>query len=190
MSTSPSETDRDVGTSRICHCGEHAWVPVRHGAVLVDPKHEAFLKFRTWHSASNHGTGYYARSQMSVRTSSGIKKVCRLMHTLLVWAPAGHVIDHANGNGLDNRLSNLRAATPGENSRNRTVAAGAKAGYRGVRVQRGRYIANISIDTRDTHIGSFATAEEAARAYDAAAFSKQGEFARLNFPLEISGGDQ
>lgn len=58
------------------------------------------------------------------------------------------------------------------------------AGYRGVEKNRNRYRARIHHDNKIIRLGSYDTAEEAARAYDRAAIEARGRFARLNFPGE------
>jgi AP2 domain len=95
--------------------------------------------------------------------------------------------DHRNRNGLDNQRKNLRPATKAENARNlpamRKVAT---SRYKGVSLHtlNGRWRARIKTDTGRVSLGVYATEEEAARAYDAAARVYHGEFAYLNFPDE------
>lgn len=79
--------------------------------------------------------------------------------------PAGH-IDHINGDPTDDRLSNLRdvcAKTNCENKRKPT--AGNKLGVLGVHAVYGRYKADISVNGKTMHLGSFNTAHEAHAAY-------------------------
>jgi hypothetical protein len=99
------------------------------------------------------------------------------MHRFLTGWP---LVDHINGNGLDNRRENLRRATVQENNRNRRP----RNQYKGVTLERrtGRWFARIAIDGHRIHLGTFDTPEAAAAAYDTAAREHFGEFAWLNFP--------
>lgn len=93
-------------------------------------------------------------------------------------AASGQAVDHKNGNKLDNRRANLRFATQRQNTWNRAPKRHTRTGLKGVKVKRDRFEAVI----QKTYIGTFATAHDAARAYDAAALQRYGEFARTNFP--------
>jgi hypothetical protein len=103
------------------------------------------------------------------------------MHRLILNPPDGMEVDHVNRNKLDNRRRNLRAATRRQNDCNR--AAWKTCGYRGVALtpRKTPWAARIRVNGKLTHLGSFHSAEEAARAYDAAAILHHGEFAVLNF---------
>lgn len=83
--------------------------------------------------------------------------------------PAG-VIDHRNGVGTDNRLSNLRDVSHTENLRNQRLSRANTSGRMGVDFHRasGQWRARIIVDQCECHIGLFASYEEAARARAAA----------------------
>lgn len=87
----------------------------------------------------------------------------------------GEIVDHINNDGLDNRRENLRAATKAQNAMNH---AKRKGNYRGVfwNAQNKNWRARIG----NREVGSFATEEEAARAWNEKAKSVFGEFACLN----------
>ncbi len=112
------------------------------------------------------------------------------MHRFLMAPERGVLVDHINGDGLDNRRSNMRFATYSQNLQNKRAVANSAVPFKGVmRTVTGPYkkivfTANIREDGKKRRIGTFRTPEDAARAYDGAARILHGEFARLNFPRE------
>jgi hypothetical protein len=97
-------------------------------------------------------------------------------------APEGVLVDHWNGDTLDNRRRNLRFATNAENQHNqRRLRVDNTSGYKGVSLYRnGKWCAQIYVDTKRINLGYFVQVEDAARAYDEAAVRYFGEFAATN----------
>jgi hypothetical protein len=103
-------------------------------------------------------------------------------------------VDHINGDGLDNRSSNLRLPTAAQNRRTRRIQTETTNPYKVInRRQNGVWEARIRHNGRDVHLGTYNQAINAVPAYDAGARLYHGEFARLNFPelavLNISLAD-
>lgn len=96
------------------------------------------------------------------------------------------VCDHVNHDGLDDCKANLRNCTIAQNNANRRSAAGASSKYIGVSrdKRRNKWVAHIKIHGEEKYLGSFDVEEDAARAYDAAAWAAHGPFANLNFPQD------
>lgn len=109
----------------------------------------------------------------------------------LLQCPKGLVVDHINGDRLDNRRENLRICTGAQNSKNRRKASNNTSGYKGVYFRKNwknrvnkkkRWTAIIIVDQKRINLGDYLTAEEGGKAYDRAAKRYFGEFAKLNFP--------
>lgn len=110
----------------------------------------------------------------------------RIVYLHRVIMPGDGVADHISGDKLDCRRANLRRCSQLDNSRNTRRQVNNTSGFKGVReTARGRFNARITVARQNIHIGNYLTAEEAARAYDAAATEHFGEFACLNFPAKI-----
>jgi hypothetical protein len=144
---------------------------------IVDDADAAWLCQWRWRALWN-GVRFYA-----VRTAEDGSRRTIYMHREILKPGAGLDVDHANGDGLDNRRENLRPATPSQNSANfHRQSVFNSHGYRGVKFRKGRYSARCRFERRDYWLGTFDTAVEAARAYDAFIIEKFGPFARPNFP--------
>jgi hypothetical protein len=105
------------------------------------------------------------------------------MHRLLMGLN-GPLVDHWDGDGLNNRRDNLRLATGTQNCANRRRQVTAGTPFKGVTFDRftGSYKAQVMVHLVNHHLGRFADAADAARAYDDAARHYFGAFAKLNFP--------
>jgi hypothetical protein len=106
-----------------------------------------------------------------------------LMHREIMNAPAGMVVDHIDGNGANNRRTNLRLCTRAQNLYNSKPRA-SRSQYKGVRFEKrtGKWIAEITHRGKKHYLGAFDNEIEAAHAYDQKARTLFGEFAHLNFP--------
>jgi len=148
---------------------------------LVDDQDYEFLNQFSWsvHGSPRSKTRYARRGD---RRADG-RVIFVTMHRQIMCPPKGVTVDHVNQDGLDNRKANLRYATSQQNSFNRTRVR-TKSPYRGVRLQTrgGGWQAHIRVDGHLKALGTYRTAEEAARVYDQNALKHQGSFAVLNFP--------
>jgi hypothetical protein len=97
------------------------------------------------------GTLYYAH-RLAVLYMTGVM-------------PKRHT-DHINGIKTDNRWENLRTVDFSVNQQNRKRAnVNSSSGLLGVSLRRGKYRARIHVHRNEIHLGDFASAEEAHRAY-------------------------
>jgi hypothetical protein len=101
------------------------------------------------------------------------------LHRQICQPPECMVVDHINGNSLDNRRANLRICTQAENLRNKRAYANNKTGLKGVhRVSSNSYRAMISVDKNSIDLGCYPTPEQAHNAYQHASLKYHGQFGR------------
>jgi hypothetical protein len=90
-----------------------------------------------------------------------------------------HELVHVDGDGLNDRLDNLREATRSQSSASRTAPRN-RVGVRGVSAEAYGYRALIKVNGRLHYLGYFKTVEEASAAYRAARLKFFGpEFGKL-----------
>ena len=119
------------------------------------------------------GKGYVAR------TENG--KTIRLHRELFNSEDIdGKVVDHINGNPLDNRRQNLRVCTVAENNRNNKGRSQSTSGVTGVAWRNNKWRARIKINHKDIHLGVFDNKEDAIKARKEAEVKYFGEFRRKN----------
>lgn len=149
--------------------------------VLVDDEDEHVLRGSTWrYCHSNRGKFYVMRGGSPLPS-----KAVRALHRVILGAKPGQIVDHINGDTLDNRRINLRFVTHRQNSTNAgpQKKRGRGAPFRGVSFCKltKRWRASITDDCRYRQLGRFNSPAEAAFAYDMASLRLHGEFGRRNF---------
>ena len=153
-------------------------IPLGHGlfATVDADDYEELSKYK-WY-ASRPGRIVYA--------------VCRTrgrmvyMHRMIMRPGRGYVVDHIDGNGLNNRRCNLRVCTRRQNQGNQKPRAGT-SGFVGVSRQQDKWVARIQCRGKQHHLGSFDDEVEAAKARDRKAYELLGEYAYLNLPEDFAG---
>lgn len=105
------------------------------------------------------------------------------LHRIISGAKSGEIVDHVNGDGLDNRKSNLRICTRRQNTLNQRKHVEASSQFKGVTLRKDKNLwqAYITVSGKRKHLKYWLNEIDAAKAYDAAAKKYFGEFASLNF---------
>lgn len=164
---------------------EYREIPLTKGKVaIVDAADYDWLNQWKWHAQIRRRTGlWYAHRKIWIGRMEGKKHMRDVsMHRQILGLERGdpQIIDHANGDGLDNRRENLRFCTYTQNAQNSRIRKDNKSGYKGVYLHLpGRWRSRIKVDGRYICLGVYKNPEEAAEAYRRAAQKYFGEFARL-----------
>ena len=143
-------------------------IPLTQGQfALVDDedfdKLNSVIWYACWAPTSN---SFYAQRNVWSREEKKSKIV--LMHRVIANPSRWHVVDHENHDTLDNRKSNLRTCSRSNNSANRKGAQkNSFTGIRGVIVdnRRGGFLARLTLNGKQKHLGHFHTKEDASAAY-------------------------
>ena len=156
-----------------CECGNHGFVGLTRGSVaLVDVDDIGIIEGCFWFANKDSSRGVYARSNVIGGSIT--------MHRLIAGpSEINEVVDHRNGDGLDNRRANLRVCTAAENNLNKRVAWG-RSRFRGVSRSGNRWRFCIQFNHKKYRGDGFLTEELAAKAYDDLAIKLHGDFACTN----------
>jgi len=145
-------------------------------AQVDDLDYELVMKYswRVW----MRGHNIYAIANQSRKDG---KRSSIKMHRLIL-APKDNklLIDHIDGDSLNNQRSNLRLCTNSQNQGNQRKRNAGTSVYKGVHNSKGKWIAQIGFSGNRIYIGRFTTEQEAALAYNNAAKTYYGEFSKLN----------
>ncbi len=155
------------------------WIPLTRGKfALVDIADYEKLSQFCW---VFHWQGYAFRKAPTDNPSH-----LRMHREILGVTDRNILVDHRDGDGLNNRRDNLRAATRTENNRNNVGRSHRQSPFKGVSPS-GRpklpWSARITVNKKTVNLGRFVTAEEAAAAYDKAASHYFGHFAKTNVEI-------
>jgi len=144
---------------------------------LVDDEDFDRLSKHRWFTKVGHGGHLYA-----VGHAGNNRSMTRMHRFILGEKCKDFVVDHINGNSLDNRKCNLRICEQAQNLMNQRIRKDTTTGFKGVS-KRGenKYRAYITINKKQKNLGLYNCPIEAARAYDAAAKNHFQSFAKTNF---------
>jgi len=159
-------------------------IPLTRGReAIVDDDMYTYLNQWKWYATPMRG-GTHEYSFYAARNSKKVngKRSAIRMHRLIVNARPGQFVDHINGDGLDNRISNLRICTQQQNNFNARPRRDNKySKYKGVRFVKAisKWLAAIKVDGVEIRLGYFAEEVEAHNAYKEASKEYHGVFGRI-----------
>lgn len=175
QSSDTPNISRSEGLGRTAFCT----IPLTRGYVaLVDAEDYARFGHLRWCAMPmQRSSGVYAHRGM---WENGKKCRTILLHRAILDASPSQIVDHINGDTLDNRRSNLRITDRYGNARNRRVPVGT-SGFTGVKPRGARWVGCVKTLGRLHYTKSFPSPVLAAAARDVLARQLHGEFAVLNF---------
>lgn len=151
-----------------------AYAILKHGTVVVDSSDYIKVRDYRWFTKKS-GNNYYVYAHLS-----GNKKIMIHRHIMGI-TNSLIIVDHINGNTLDNTTRNLRIATRIQNNMNSKKRKNSLTKYKGVTKRpSGRFGCYIHYNKKSYCLGTFDTQEEAALAYNKKAFEFYKEYAKLN----------
>ena len=154
--------------------GDIAYVPLTQGyEAVIDAADVPLVAGLSWYTY-RHKRAIYA---VTNSTDGDGRRFTLRMHSAITGFA---FTDHRDGNGLNNRRSNLRPADRQQNNRNARLRVDNACGLKGAYWHKGvrKFAAHIRSSGRPVHLGYFDTAEAAHAAYCEASALIHGEFGR------------
>jgi hypothetical protein len=157
--------------------GNIAFLPLTRGyQAIVDVDDLPLVEGFNWYAKVHANHVYAARYDYSNRDKRHI-----MLHRFIMVCPQGLHVDHIDGDGLNNRRSNLRIVTNAQNSCNQKINKNNQSGFKGVHWagDRKKWRACIRVNGRLNNIGCYSTPEDAYAAYCKASAELHGEYGRI-----------
>ncbi len=158
--------------------GSIAYIPLTKGyEAIIDAADVPLVDGINWR-AKPHGKTIYATAS-SPKNGGGQRTI--YLHRVIMLATEVDEVDHRDGNGLNNRRLNMRAANHAQNCQNRSVRRDNLSGVKGCMFSKAKnaWIVRIVANGKRKTVGMFSTSEDAHRAYSAASEKYHGEFGRV-----------
>lgn len=143
--------------------------------ILIDESDYHVIKEYNWCISKSEKNRLYV-------TSSVWKGNKLYLHRVIAGAKRHEIIDHKNGDPLDNRRDNLRVCSQAMNCHNQGLRSNSSTGFKGVHFYKSRqkFVAEITVNYKRISLGYFDNVNDAAYAYNTAAMQYFGDFAKLN----------
>lgn len=145
-------------------------------ALVDDDDYESLSKLK-WQAQKDEHTFYATRTE---------NKIAYKMHRVIFGLSKEdiRVVDHIDGNGLNNQKYNLRVCTRAQNLQNKRAIKKSTSGYKGVYKSGNKWVVVVYKEKKHINLGTFVNKEEAAKVYNRAILEIRGEFAVLNKIVE------
>ena len=142
-------------------------------AMVDDDVYDDLNKYKWYANSSNK----YFRAIRNIRINGKYTTV--KLHRVIMSAQKGDIIDHIDGDTLNNQRSNLRFCTNSQNQHNSKINSNSTTGYKGTTPHGKGYKAQIQHNGKPVYLGSRSTPEEAYELYKEASKKYHGEFGRV-----------
>lgn len=159
---------------------EHLFTSNKYGNFVscISEEDEYLLVCYSWY-VDKRGGNFYLTANSWRRGENRNSKI--YLHRLVMMFPDG-IVDHIDGNTLNNCRSNLRIVNSKQSSINKGIHSDNQVGYKGVcfRPHANKFVAKLVVNGKQMHGGYFDKPEDAAIRYNEMAIKHYGEYARLN----------
>lgn len=163
-----ADREYDYKLNEISKLGDYMIVHLSGGyECLISKEDYGLVSKRLWHYAPRNGATSNLRKHERKYNQNGHIK----MHRLIMDAPAGMVVDHINGNKIDNRRDNLRIATHSQNSINTP-----SRDMRNIEYRNGSYCVRMRVNNERIYIGNYKYLGDAKIARDDASKKYHGQY--------------
>ena len=131
------------------------YISGEHEIIVDDQDFERVAEFSSWYVCKKKD---HIVSVVTQKVVNGKRKVILLHRFILGLIAQGKVIDHINGNVLDNRRCNLRLCISADNIKNQSISRRNTSGFKGVHYQKKRkkpWTASIRVNRKNIFLGRF-----------------------------------